>query len=122
MLDKRTMDQVIFTRPYETFLTDLADKVFDKFKLQQVEVNIKKQTEPEKWFDMQMFCDYHPDKPSRHTVYGWIQKDFVPHYKSGKKLRFLKSEIDTWLQEGRKKTISEIAQETDQYLSQSKKA
>ncbi len=39
-----------------------------------------------------------------------------PIYKSSKKLRFLKSEIDNWLLQGRKMTASEIEKEATSYL------
>ncbi len=74
------------------------------------------------WFDLSQLCDYHPDKPARQTVYGWISTGIIPHHKSGKKLRFLKSEIDEWLLNGRKKTTSEVSGEADAYLSTHKKA
>jgi excisionase family DNA binding protein len=53
--------------------------------------------EPEQWFDLSELCQYHPDKPSRATVYGWVSMGIIPVHKGGKKLRFLKSEIDNWL-------------------------
>ncbi|MBK8451686.1 MAG: hypothetical protein IPL42_17400 [Saprospiraceae bacterium] len=39
----------------------------------------------------------------------------IPAHKGNKKLRFLKSEIDTWLKQGRKKTFAETAKEAEQY-------
>jgi excisionase family DNA binding protein len=47
---------------------------------------------------------YHPNKPSRPTVYGWVNAGTIPVHKGGKYLRFLKSEIDNWLKEGKKET------------------
>ena len=72
--------------------------------------------ELDRWFDLTEFCNYHPDKPSKPTVYGWVNAGIVPVHKSGKKLRFLKSEIDNWLRQGRKKTLVETASEADTYL------
>jgi excisionase family DNA binding protein len=54
-------------------------------------------TEIDRWFDLNELCEYHPDKPSKHTVYGWVNAGIIPVHKGGKKLRFLKSEIDNWL-------------------------
>jgi excisionase family DNA binding protein len=73
-------------------------------------------TETDRWFDLIELCKYHPDKPSKPTVYGWVNAGIIPVHKGGKKLRFLKSEIDTWLKQGRKKTIAETATEADTYL------
>ena len=70
----------------------------------------------EQWFDLHEICNYIPGKPAKATVYGWISKKEIPHHKRGKKLYFLKSEIDVWLKTGRKKTLTEIDTESDQYL------
>ena len=77
-------------------------------------------TETDRWFDLNELCIYHPDKPSKPTVYGWVNTGTIPVHKGGKKLRFLKSEIDNWLRQGRKKTVAEIANEADTYLNKKK--
>ena len=74
-------------------------------------------TETDRWFDLNELCIYHPDKPSKPTVYGWVHSGLIPHHKGGKKLRFLKSEIDNWIKQGRKKTLVETASEADTYLN-----
>jgi len=78
-------------------------------------------TETDRWFDLNELCQYHPDKPSKPTVYGWVHSGLIPVHKGGKKLRFLKSEIDNWLKQGRRKTLAETASEADTYLLNSKK-
>jgi len=78
-------------------------------------------TETDRWFDLNELCQYHPDKPSKPTVYGWVHNGLIPHHKGGKKLRFLKSEIDNWIKQGRRKTLAETASEAAQYV-QSKKS
>ncbi len=77
-------------------------------------------TETDRWFDLSEFCIYHPDKPSKPTVYGWVNAGTIPVHKGGKKLRFLKSEIDNWLKQGRKKTLAETAREAEQYCKTKK--
>lgn len=73
-------------------------------------------TEPDRWFNLNELCQYHPDKPTKATVYGWVNTGLIPVHKGGKRLRFLKSEIDSWLKQGRKKTFAETAREADTYL------
>jgi excisionase family DNA binding protein len=73
-------------------------------------------TESDRWFDLKELCIYHPDKPTKPTVYGWVNAGIIPVHKGGKKLRFLKSEIDNWLKQGRKKTLAETATEAETYL------
>lgn len=76
----------------------------------------EKPTETDRWFDLTELCQYHPDKPTKPTVYGWVNAGLIPVHKGGKKLRFLKSEIDNWLRKGRKKTLAETATEAETYL------
>jgi excisionase family DNA binding protein len=73
-------------------------------------------TETDRWFDLNDLINYHPDKPTKPTVYGWVNAGIIPVHKGGKKLRFLKSEIDNWLKQGRKKTNAELSNEVHQYL------
>ena len=41
----------------------------------------------------------------------------IPSYKKGGKLQFLRSEIDAWLKEGKRKTIAEIDAEATRYVN-----
>lgn len=70
----------------------------------------------DQWFDLNELCNYHPDKPKPATVYGWVFASKIPVNKGGKKLRFLKSEIDEWLKQGRKMTLAESSLKAEQYL------
>jgi excisionase family DNA binding protein len=72
--------------------------------------------DPDRWFNLDELCLYLPDKPAKPTVYGWVHSGTIPNHKSGKKLRFLKSETDLWLKTGRRKTIAETAEEANQYI------
>lgn len=45
------------------------------------------------------------------TLYGFTSKHTIPFLKRGKKLYFRKSELETWLAEGKQKSNSEISQE-----------
>ena len=78
------------------------------------------QPDPDRWLDLTELCNYLPDKPVKPTVYGWVHHSLIPCHKKGKKLFFLKSEIDNWLKQGRKKTVNEIATEADDYLKKNK--
>jgi excisionase family DNA binding protein len=95
--------------------THLTNEV-SEIKRLLLERSNEKPTETERWFDLNELCLYHPDKPSKPTVYGWVNGGTIPVHKGGKKLRFLKSDIDKWLKEGRKKTLKEISAEAETYL------
>lgn len=49
------------------------------------------------WMNVDELCEYLPGKPAKQTVYGWVCSKFIPYHKKGKKLQFLKAEIDEWL-------------------------
>lgn len=55
------------------------------------------QPDENSWFNLEELCDYLPDRPAKQTVYGWVFQKKIPYHKKGKKLQFLKSEIDEWL-------------------------
>ena len=48
---------------------------------------------------------------AKQTIYALTSKRNIPFIKRGKKLLFRKSELETWLLEGRKKTVKEIEAE-----------
>ncbi len=76
--------------------------------------------EPDRWLNLSGVCEYLPNKPVKATIYGYVSKRLIPFHKKGRELFFLKSEIDAWLKEARKKTEKEIAAEADSYLAKSK--
>ena len=82
---------------------------------------VEQLAEPDRWFDLNELCQYHPDKPTKPTVYGWVNAGKIPHHKGGKKLRFLKSEIDNWLKQGKKLTLAEAASLAEKYLQKTKR-
>ena len=58
---------------------------------------------------------------STPTIYGKVSRNEIPVNKQGKRLYFYKSELAEWIKSGRKKTVSEIAQEADEYLGNRKR-
>ena len=96
--------------------THLTNEV-SEIKRLLLEKSNEQPAEIDRWFDLNELCIYHPDKPSKPTVYGWVNAGIIPVHKGGKKLRFLKSEIDNWLKQGRKKTFAETASEAEAYLN-----
>lgn len=104
------------TNPFETIDARLSNIESLLLDIKHNPTKSEQQAETDCWFDLNELCKYHPDKPSKATVYGWVNANTIPVHKGGKKLRFLKSEIDNWLKQGRKKTNAEIASEADNYL------
>ncbi len=77
--------------------------------------------ETDEWWDLNKLERYLPEKLARATLYAKLAKGEFPGHKRGKKWYFLKSEIDQWLKQGRRKTVAEIANEADNYLSNKKR-
>lgn len=55
----------------------------------------------------------------KSTLYSYTSNRLIPHYKRGKRLVFKKSDLEAWLSENRKKTVSEI--ESEAYSFQNKR-
>ncbi|WP_114778733.1 helix-turn-helix domain-containing protein [Botryobacter ruber] len=51
------------------------------------------------------------------TLYAKVSRQEIPVNKQGKRLYFYKSELAEWIRQGRKKTVSEIQQEAEQYIT-----
>lgn len=72
--------------------------------------------DPDRWLDIRELAEYLPDKPAIPTIYGYVHRRAIPHHKGTKKLRFLKSEIDVWLLQGKQLTQVETAAEASKFL------
>ena len=75
----------------------------------------------DRWLNLDDLCNYHPNNPAKPTVYTWICQRLIPYHKKGKKVMFLKSEIDAWLKAGRRKTAAEIQVEAEQFVTNQRK-
>jgi excisionase family DNA binding protein len=58
---------------------------------------------------------------SVQTIYGYTHSSLIPHFKKGKKLYFLRSELNDWIKEGRRKTYWEIEKEANDYIYRKKR-
>ena len=115
------MDKTVFiSLPIEDLQTVIIDCVNSCLKnnTQESKTPIE---QTEQWLDLNDLIQYDPEKRTKPTWYGKISRNEVPHYKRGRKLIFLKSEIDEWLKQGKCKSNAEIEQEAEAYLSKNKK-
>ena len=71
----------------------------------------------DQWFNIDELREYLSDHPAKATIYGWVSTRQIPHHKGEKKLRFLKSEIDKWLLNGKRKSEDELQTEAANYLN-----
>jgi len=109
---------------HENFPTAISELLNEVKDLKQMFLAISKEphAETERWFNISELCEYLPDKPAKATVYGYVHTLSIPFHKTTKKLRFIKSEIDLWLKSGKRKTVSEIEAEANQYFTKKKGA
>jgi excisionase family DNA binding protein len=54
---------------------------------------------------------------ARPTIYGLVAQSKIPCMKRGKKLYFSRQELNNWLKQGRRKTVTDIEAEAETYLS-----
>ena len=83
-------------------LTEIA------LKIDRMHGNAIEKEEPPQWFSIQELCDYLPEHPAIQTVYTWTSANRIPYYKEGKRIRFLKSEIDKWMLNSKLKSRDEL--------------
>lgn len=101
-------------------LADIAEKLMSiEAKVDNLTVP-QQDVEKDEWFNVKGLCDYLPSHPAEQTVYGWTSTHFIPFHKKGKSIAFRKSEIDQWLQQGRRKSKEELLQEASQFINRKK--
>jgi excisionase family DNA binding protein len=52
-----------------------------------------------KWLTVEELAEYLSIKKS--TVYDWTHRKAIPHYKRGHVVRFLREDVDSWLEQYR---------------------
>ncbi len=58
---------------------------------------------------------------AKPTIYGLLSKGRLPHYKRGRKVYFLRSELEAWLLTGKQSTIADESAKMESYLSSKKR-
>ncbi len=94
----------------------LLDKV-EKIESSLAAMNQPSTESADRWMNIQELMEYHPDKPAKKTVYDWVTLRKIPYHKDGKRLRFLKSEIDRWLMSAYHKTEDELYEEGVRFVN-----
>ena len=79
--------------------------------------NIPQVRPVDQWMNLKELCEYLPSHPAEQTVYGWTSCHQIPFHKRGKRIMFLKSEIDAWLHDGKRKSQKELAEEAAQFIN-----
>jgi len=107
---------VLISIPLEDLQTVIIDCVNSCLKNSEPR-STGKIEQTEQWFGLDDLIKYDPEKRTKPTWYSKISKGEVPYYKRGKKVYFLKSEIDKWLKAGKCKSNADIESEAENYLN-----
>lgn len=59
---------------------------------------------------------YIPGHPAVQTIYGWTSNGQIPYHKIGKRIYFVKSELDEWLSHGQRKSEDTLNKEAEEYV------
>ena len=59
---------------------------------------------------------YIPGHPAVQTIYGWTSNGQIPYHKIGKRIYFVKSELDEWLSHGQHKSDNDLRKEAEEYV------
>ncbi len=88
-------------------IPEAIGKLFNR--LDDIEALIKEKSTPR---EPEVFLDVNEAgellRLSTQSVYGLVHRREIPHNKKGNRLYFKKSELEQWMQEGRRKTLHEI--------------
>src|SRR5690554_2109882 len=93
-------------------VTELTRKVDELYK-------VIKNVQPQETADQFLTVDETAEflNLSIPTIYSKVSKRELPYMKRGKRLYFARKDLETYLQGGRVKTVREIEDEADQYLT-----
>ncbi len=69
------------------------------------------------WMSIHDLCAYLPTRPVTQTVYGWTSAHLIPFHKKGRRIMFLKLEIDKWLIGEQLKSIREIEADAEAFCA-----
>lgn len=64
---------------------------------------------------------YIPGHPAVQTIYGWTSNNTIPYHKIGKRIYFIKSELDAWLSHGQHKSQEDLQKEAEEYVNKKRK-
>ena len=60
---------------------------------------------------------YIPGHPAVQTIYGWTSNNMIPYHKVGKRIYFVKSELDAWLSKEQHKSQADLQLEAENYVN-----
>lgn len=108
---------ILSTRNIEDFIDDVANEVVKRIDLW----NVKNPTStlPNNPMNIQEVAKL--TGLSVPTIYGYCQRKEIPFSKKGNRNYFFRSEIIEWIKSGKQKTVSDLKNEVDDFLTNKKR-
>ena len=76
----------------------------------------KKKDDDNERMDVAAAQKYIPGHPAIQTIYGWTSSGNIPYHKIGKRIYFVKSELDEWLSRDQHKSEDDLCKEAEEYV------
>jgi len=89
----------------------------DNLTKKVMEVTPTNRKEEDKRMDVTEAQEYIPGHPAVQTIYGWTSNNLIPYHKVGKRIYFLKSELDKWLHKESFKSDDDLMEEAKAYVN-----
>lgn len=64
---------------------------------------------------------YIPGHPAVQTIYGWTSNNMIPYHKIGKRIYFVKSELDAWLSKEQHKSEEDLQREAEEFVNKKRR-
>lgn len=64
---------------------------------------------------------YIPGHPAVQTIYGWTSNNQIPYHKIGKRIFFVKSELDEWLSKEQHQSQEDLQHEAEEFVNKKRK-
>ena len=102
---------------------DLPGAVFELTQKVDELYSIVKNVEPREQADQYLTVEEAAEflSLSIPTIYSKVSKRELPYMKRGKRLYFSREDLESYLEDGRVKTIKEVEREADRFLSTQRK-
>ena len=120
---KNLIGQLTILNP-DKIMGDVEETVSKLEILEEKFSTLMTQIQPDKgleWLSVSELSEYLPTHPVEHTIYCWTSNKQIPFHKKGKRIMFLKSEIDEWMQDNKSRSRAEIMNEAIAYVQSTRK-
>ena len=113
------MHNVVFsTRNIDEFISDLANEVVRKIELWNAKPQPSNTSETPQYLDVKATAKFLNLAPQ--TIYQLVCAGKLKNYKRNKRLYFLNSDLQEFIQQGERKTFAQLAEENSQFLKTKK--